>query len=107
MTEGMPVMAGTWHGSQEMIHQLRMINVVDLNQTAQDLLPGDPTATLTLALTAMMQMLGVPCQETRGSMTERDTVTETEIRNATEKETGTVTGIVIDGLITVAMIALE
>jgi hypothetical protein len=90
-----------------MVLLLRMINAVDLNQIARDLLRVDPTATLTLVLTAMMQMLVVPCQETRGSMTARGIVTETEIVTAIEKETGIVTGTGIDGLITVVMIALE
>jgi hypothetical protein len=99
MAKGMFVLAGTWHGSREMVLLLRMINVVDLSQTAQDLLPVDQTVTLILVLTAMKQMLVVPCLETRGFSTVIGIVIETE--TATEKETGTVTG--IDDLIFVVM----
>jgi len=101
MAKGMFVLAGTLHGSRGMVLLLRTINVVDLIQTARDLLPVDQTATLILVLTAMMQIPVVPCPETRGSMTVKSIATE--IETATEKETGTVTGTVIDGLIIVAM----
>lgn len=107
MAKGIIVPAGTWHGSRGMVLLVRTINAVDLRQTVRDLLRLDPSATLTLEPTAMMQMLVVPFLETGYSLNERGSVTETEIVTATEIETGTVTGTVIDGLTSVAMIVPE
>jgi hypothetical protein len=93
------VLAVTWHGSQEMVLLLRKKSMIELSQTARDLLPFDLPAILTLVPMVMMQMHVVLFQETGDSLNERDSVTEKEIVTATEIETG----IVIDDLIFVAM----